>query len=69
MAIQLIGSFSGAVEAAKDIHECAFAGAAGAHDGEIFVWLDGEIDAIKSADIFAADAVEAMEILDLNERH
>ena len=36
------------------------------HDGDVFVGLDGEINAIESADVFAAHAVKTAEILDVD---
>ena len=39
-SIQLVGSAGGAVEAAQDVHQRAFAGAAGSHDGDVFVAID-----------------------------
>ena len=43
--------------AAKDVHQGAFSRAAGAHDCDVFIVVDGETDAIEGADVFDTNAV------------
>ena len=50
-AIEPVGATGGPVEATKDVHRRALAGAAGSHHREVIALLDGEVQLIKGFDL------------------
>ena len=54
MAAEQISAFGGAVEAADDVHQGAFARAAGSGYGHVLAGLDHEIDASQGLDGYVA---------------
>src|SRR5437660_7258275 len=55
------------IEQANEIQQSAFAGAGGAHDGDIFAAEDAEIDGLEDVQAARAEGVEFVDILELDE--
>ena len=65
LAVEPVLAFGWGVEAADEIHQRRFAGAGGAHDGDVFVVLDAEVDAAQGMDLLLrSHVVGAPEIFD-----
>ena len=65
MAVEPVAAFAGGIEAADEVHEGGFAGAGGAHDGDVFVAADAQGDAVESVDLLlGAHVVGLPEVFD-----
>jgi len=63
--IKEVAAFARVIEASEDVEQGGFAGAGGAHDGDEFTTLHGEIDIVKRVDLKDAvliDLVNAVEV-------
>ncbi len=63
VAVEPVAALRGGVEAADEVHQRGFAGAGGAHDGDVLVVADAEVDAAESVDLLVAHLVGLPEIV------
>ena len=67
LAVEPVAAFGGRIQAANQIHQRGLAGAGGAHDGDILVLADAQIDAAERLHLlFGAHIVGSPQILDDN---
>ena len=62
VAVEPVVALGGRVEAADEVHQRGFAGAGGAHDGDVLVVADAEVDAAEGVDLLVAHLVGLPEI-------
>src|SRR5206468_3571769 len=67
LSIQLVIAAGGAVEAAEHVHQRALAAAAGAHDRDVLVLLDLQVDAVERADLLDTDGVMLLDVVETDE--
>ena len=63
VAVEPVLALGGRVEAADEVHQRGFAGAGGAHDGDVLVVADAEVDAAEGVDLLVAHLVGLPEIV------
>ncbi len=63
VAVEPVVALRGRVEAADEVHQRGFAGAGGAHDGDVLVVADAEVDAAQGVDLLVAHLVGLPEIV------
>jgi len=62
-----VGSAVGSVQSAQQVHEGAFSGAAGAHDGDELSATDVEVDVVEGDDLIIALAEDPAQSTDANQ--
>ena len=64
----MIGARGRRVEASQDVHEGGFPTSRGAHERDILIDIDAEVEAIQGMDLLGADVVRFAQPFDGNER-
>jgi len=62
VAVEPVAAAGGRVEASDEVHQGGFAGAGGAHDGDVLVVADAQVDAAERVDLLVAHLVGLPEI-------
>ncbi len=63
VAVEPVAALGGRVEAADEVHQRGFSGAGGAHDRDVFVLTNAEVDAAEGVDLLVTHLVGLPEIV------
>ena len=63
VTVEPVAAAGGRIEATDEVHQGRLAGAGGAHDGDVFVMADAQVDAAEGVDLLIAHLVGLPKIL------